>query len=175
MFRLTKWLWAGILFLLGMSMAPAGAQTRKRPTDDVREAVIRYLIERDRKNLTNKAPSDATDRQWVGPYNIIFLSIEGKDPSDAFLRRFGDAPVPVKKASQSYFKSGNSLRGMRDKESDLPGIQYQTAKITWRGNNRAELRGGYYVAGRNAGSDCFILIREKGKWRVLRVTDSVRS
>jgi hypothetical protein len=175
--KVGKRLVSGVLvwLLLFLNIHPAWSRSRAAQEDDIRETVFRYFIQRDRKQLTNKAPDASGPHRWGGPYNLIFLSVERKDPSDAFVRRLDDAPVPVRKVSQSYFKQGGASPGITDKEYDLPGILYWVDKIRWRGKDRVELRAGDYVVGRNGGASTFTLVRKNGKWQVVRITESVRA
>jgi len=70
-------------FSSAQNQADGSARTAQTE-DDIREAVFRLRMDRIDKNVP------------------IFLTVDGRDPSDSFIARFSKLNRVVKKASQSY-------------------------------------------------------------------------
>jgi hypothetical protein len=112
--------------------------------DDVREAVFRYRIE---------------SRNLSGP---IFLSIDGKDPSDAFMMRFAQSNLPIKKASGAYLKA----LSLRDRLTDQQAVELSVRSVSWISVDRVEVRGGFYCGGRCADAGIYRVGKRNGRWMV---------
>jgi hypothetical protein len=169
------WLLVAVLITLRPSCTCALAQDRSpvsgRGTqeDDIRAAVIRYQmlkwigdIEKDEREAKNDA-----DRQAAKEYSfqIFFISINDKDPSDAFVARFGDIPRQVKKGSQVVTNPSLSRR-ILDQETHQPGIVFGADAIRWRSPDSVDVEGGYYCGSLCASGETFTVRRQEGTWVV---------
>jgi hypothetical protein len=112
--------------------------------DNIRESVFRYRIE---------------PWQGNGPF---LLSVDRKDPNDAFMARFATLNGTVKKASASYFKEG----WLRDRSTDEKAVAFSVDSICWRSLDRVEVRGGMYCGGLCADGGIYRLRRKNGRWVV---------
>ena len=117
--------------------------------DDIRESVLRYRLNPSKSN---------------GPF---FLSINGHDPSDAFMRRFADSGRIVKKASESYFKKDPFPGWLRDRSTDEKGMSLWVGPINWLSSDRVEVRGGMYCGGLCADAGIYRLKKKEGHWVVV--------
>ena len=139
----------------GVSSGTAGASktdtsiSSAKGEDDIREAVFRYRME--------KLRSD----------ELIFLSINGRDPSNEFMARFARSQRKIKKASQSYVAQ-NGIPSLRDRTSDQPGWKFSANAITWVSSGRVEVQGDMYCGGLCADSGRYVLERKQGRWVVIK-------
>jgi hypothetical protein len=164
--------------LICFSVLPGAAQTGSEPRtrlaaeEDIREAVLWYQmlgwgsdgdkIERNVANDNDKAIAKRLNA------SVYFVSVNGKDPTDEFLRRLQDIPRKIKKASEG--KQTKSFPGwVVDKKNKKPGIVFSANEIRWTNENEVEVEGGYHCGGLCAAGDVFTVGRNQGKWRVLRV------
>jgi hypothetical protein len=122
---------------------------RATDEDNIREAVFRYRM--------NEMKGDSP----------IFLSINGKDPSDTFMARFADSKKGLKKASQSYVKK-DPFPSLRDRATGQPGMSFSVGAITWVSSNHAEVRGGMYCGGLCADGGEYLLEKKQGHWVVTK-------
>lgn len=127
------------------SRSPADRATQE---DDIRESVFRYRIE----HFNGKGP--------------LFLSTDGKDPTDAFMARFTLLNKTVKKASGSYFKKKPSPGWLRDRSSDEEAVAFSVGPISWMSTDRVEVRGGMYCGGLCADAGIYRLRNKDGRWVV---------
>lgn len=144
--------------------------TRGRQEDDIREAVIRYQMEgwmRD-GDKNEKEAKDARDKLIAKQLNsrIFFVSVNGKDPSDEFLKRFQNIPRAIKK--QSRVKPGLN-RWVTDKDTNRNGIVFRADGIRWINESEVEVEGGYHCGSLCAAGDVFSLRLESGRWNVVQV------
>jgi hypothetical protein len=116
--------------------------------DDIRESVFRYRLEHTNGN---------------GPF---FLSIDDKDPSDAFIARFATLNKTVKKASQPYFKKEPSPGWLRDRTNGEKAVAFSVRPISWISLDQVEVRGGMYCGGLCADWGTYRLKRKNGLWTV---------
>jgi hypothetical protein len=128
-----------------LSRSPAD---RAIEEDDIRESVFRYRIEGVKRN---------------GPF---FLSINGKDPSETFMARFGTSNKIVKKGSGSYFKKDPFPGWLRDRSTDQEGMSFSVGSISWLSSDRVEVRGRMYCGGLCADAGIYRLRKMKGRWVV---------
>lgn len=144
------------------SLVPEARQQKSRTAreDDVREAVFRYQFLHDQSGLQPRA-------------EVLFISVDAKDPSDQFLRRFSGNRPPVKKKSQSRYsrrRAGFSAIQVEDKHTRKPGLIYSVDSITWLSDSAVLVKGGYYAGGRAAAGHEYRVVRERGKWVVKKDT-----
>jgi hypothetical protein len=131
--------------------APHTSQTDQnlhRQEDDIREAIFRYRI-------GTKQPSSS-----------IFLSIDGKDPSDEFMVRFLDFKLHVKKASRSYFKKDPFPGFLRDRTTGKEAVKYSVGRIRWIDHESAEVQGGMYCGGLCADAGTYRVTKKHDHWTV---------
>ena len=126
------------------STAPATAPAAERTDDelDVFEAVFRYQFNHNESGAQQKAPA-------------YFLSIKGKDPDAAFLRRFRGNRPPV--AAGSEFEVGD-------------GLKFDVSSLKWLGDDAAEVGGGYYEGNLSSSASSYRLVRKDKKWVVEKAT-----
>jgi hypothetical protein len=149
----------------------ARVQTTERTIQEIqiREAVIRFQMEEWVRNM-NEYEARAKE-QWEKEtarglnYKVYFISINGKDPSDEFVKRFSDIPRLVKKRSNAQMRMSGS-EGVLDRETHQTGIIFDASPIRWLNNDSAEVDGGYYCGGRCARASTFTVHWEAGKWTV---------
>jgi hypothetical protein len=135
---------------LGTAQSHHGASsTQAEAEDDIREAVFRYRIGQLRAE------------------SLIFLSIDGKDPSNTFMARFGKSTGTVKKASQSYVEE-HGMPSLRDRETNQPGMSFSVGAVNWLSPERVEVQGGMYCGGLCADAGKYSLEKRQGLWVVIR-------
>jgi hypothetical protein len=138
--------------------------------DDIREAVLRYQMSgwaeegdkaaKEATNQNEKAVAEALN------FVVLFISVDSKDPSDAFMKRFEKFAKPVKKLSQSEIDT-KSMNAVVDKATGEKGIRFGVGKIRWLGSNSAEVEGGYFCNGLCASGQTFKVQRKQGVWKVI--------
>jgi hypothetical protein len=142
------------LFCGGCGSVPQPLLFRRSPADraiqedDIRESVFRYRVEYPKRN---------------GPF---FLSIDGKDPSDMFMRRFAALKTTVKKASECYFKKEPFPGWLRDRFTHQEAIVFSVGPISWISLDRVEVLGGMYCGGLCADWGIYRLRKKNGRWVV---------
>jgi hypothetical protein len=144
-------LWAGVVSA-GLSTAQNqhdASSTQAEAEDDIREAVFRYRI----------AQLDAE--------SLKFLSVNGTDPSDAFMARFGKSNRTVKKGSQSYVEE-QGIPSLRDRKTKQPGMLFSVGAITWLAHEKVEVHGGMYSDGLCADAGEYFLEKRQGRWVVIQ-------
>lgn len=137
--------------------------------DDIREAVLRYQM------LTwseegNKAVKEATNQNEKAVaealnFVVLFISVDSKDPSDEFIKRFQNFPRRVEKCSRSEVDK-QQMNAVVDKTTRDRGIVFRVEMIKWLGANSAEVDGGYFCSGLCASGQTFKVHRKQGVWTV---------
>lgn len=126
--------------------AQAGRTAAKRAAEnDIRESVIRYQM----KDFHS---------------DIFFVEINGKDPSDNLMERFGDIPGIVEKVSSSVFSK--ERMGVVDKSTGRTGTILQAGRIRWLTKESVAVEGGYYCGALCAAGILFKVESKRGKWLV---------
>ena len=139
-----------LLFVSGVVVAQAKTSSAKTTQDDVREAVFRWQFENNRAGVFRGAP-------------FFCLSLNGADPTTAFMRRFKGYRTPLKKISQC----DTSSRGVSDSKTGKYGgvvFKVQDGMIS---DDEAWLSGGYFFDGLGASGNQYKLKKIKGKWQVV--------
>jgi hypothetical protein len=166
------------LLLTSCWIVPGYTQTASEPTThrvadaDIREVVLRYQMlawAGDGDKIETNA-ANANDKAIAKRLNthVYFISVQGKDPSDDFLKRLQDIPRNIKKASEA--KQTKRFPGwVVDKKSKQPGIVFSADQIRWTKDSEVEVEGGYHCGGLCAAGDVFTVGFERGKWKVLSV------
>lgn len=102
---------------------PASASSAQQE-DDVREAVFRYQF----KTL---------DFQVA----FFFISVDNKNPSQAFLDRFRENDPIVRGASDAKFEK-KPVQGFVDKHTEKQGIMFRQEAVHWISDTKADVQGG---------------------------------
>jgi hypothetical protein len=136
-----------VVFVLCMGCAPLF--DRSAQEDNIRESVFRYRMAESRSS---------------GPF---FLSIDGNDPSDAFMARFATSDRKVKKASESQYVKDPSPGWLRDRSTGEQGISFSADAISWLSSDRVEVRGGMYCGGLCADAGVYRIEKKQGRWVVI--------
>jgi hypothetical protein len=93
--------------------------------DDVRESVIRYQFK---------------------AINLVvafhFISIDDKNPSDAFLLRFRDDDPPVRPISEARIIR-KPIRSVIDRKTSKEGAIFRVGSIKWISDVKVDVAGGY--------------------------------
>jgi len=111
---------------------------------EIYETIFQYRLERE------------------GFKGTLFLSINGKDPSDEFMRRFSRISRSLKKVSGSHYSAGFLL----DRSTNKIGVELFINNLTWTWPNTADVRGGRYCGGRCLDSGIYRLRKQNGRWAV---------
>jgi len=130
---------------LSFSRSPADRAIQE---DDIRESVFRYRFER----VEGKGP--------------FFLSVDDKDPSDAFMARCAAMKKTIKKASGSYFKKEPFPGWLRDRSTGEKAMSFWVDSISWLSLERTEVDGGMYCGGLCADRGIYRLKKKDGHWIV---------
>jgi hypothetical protein len=136
--------------------------------DDIREAVLRYQMTG--RVGVDKAVNESTDPidKAVSKklnFEVFFISINGEDPSDEFMKRFQNFPRRVEKCSRSEVDK-QQMNAVVDKTTRDRGIVFRVETIKWLGANSAEVDGGYFCSGLCASGQTFKVHRKQGVWTV---------
>jgi len=159
------------LLALAVLLSPAycqspAADTKLADKQDIYAAVIGHQMEEwvkgGEKSVAEAKDEDERSIAKRLNFEIFFVSIEGKDPSDDFINRFRDIPRTIKKASSEEPNKGPHTPV--DKSTHRTGIVFSADTIRWLSENSAEVEGGYYCGGLCAAGITFKVIRENGKW-----------
>ncbi len=166
---------AALLLLCSPSIFPqSDASADKRTAEEsIREAVVRYQMEGWYRggDQSEKNAKTATERAIAKEMNFkfFFVSVNGKDPTDAFIHRLRDIPRIIKKVSAS--ESSKQWRfAVVDKSTRQRGIVFRANEIRWLDKDSVEVEGGYFCDGLCGLIATYKLHRTKGEWVV---TDSV--
>lgn len=115
---------------------------------DIREAVFRYRI------------------NSCAPREPIFLSIDGKDPSERFMARFRNENRHFKGISKAYLKTDLFPGWLRDRKTDEKGVSLEVGAIEWVSPTIVEVHGGKYCGGLCADTGIFRVVKKNGNWIV---------
>ena len=165
-----------VLIVLGVLPVPvSAAQDARNAADraaaesDIREAVLLkemlgWVQDGDKNEAEAKTDSDRAVAQHLN-FKIFFISVNGKDPDDEFLKRFGNIPRTIKKYSESEIDKKRRL-AVVDKKTHQFGIVFYVDKIHWLNDSSVEVEGGYHCDGLCAAGVTYLVGRENGKWVV---------
>jgi hypothetical protein len=167
------WILSMVSFL---SPSCCSAQTRDQASravqeDDIREAVLRYqMLGWASESGKPEKSSNYKDENVAAKHlnaQIYFVLVDGKDPTDEFLKSLADVPRTIKKASLAK-QTKKSPGWVVDKKTKQPGIIFRTNEIRWTSETEAEVEGGYHCGGLCAAGDVFSVRYEAGKWKVVQ-------
>jgi hypothetical protein len=146
-----RWLRSGplvVTVLLGMALHSARMQAAAPDEDEIREAVARYQV----------AKSDVKAE-------IYFLAIDGKDPSEALLKRLADLNPPVKRKSLSK-KTKDAFGTIVEAKTEKIGVLFEQGAIRRLGETKVDMAGGYLCGGLCSASGTYHLELREGHWMV---------
>ena len=130
-----------------VSCSPSHPVDRVAAEDGIREAVFRY-------QLVSKGGSNA------------YLSLNGKDPTDAFIGRFADLGLPLGKVSQTMVT--NPFLSVVDSKTGVGGVIYHVDSIKWISDREVEVVGGSHSGGMSANEFTYTVKWRSGKWTVTK-------
>ncbi|UCF81674.1 MAG: hypothetical protein JSV08_04475 [Acidobacteriota bacterium] len=125
---------------------------RARVEDDIREAVFGYQFEHNASGIQQTA-------------DVYCLSIDGKDPADAFMKRFEDNWPPVKKASRCM---EDAVAGAGDKKAGERGLLFGVGELRWITDTEVEVEGGYYEGDLSSSGNTYHVVKEDCHWVVTK-------
>jgi hypothetical protein len=127
-----------------MTPIPTGAD-RRAEEDNIREAIV---------------------RDWAGPKGLkrlIFVSIDGHDPSDEFLARFADLrPTLVKKSSEQRFDI--SSEHLVDRSTGQRGVSLSINSVKWLFGDRAEAEVKTFCGFLCGSGGVCEMVKKKSRW-----------
>jgi hypothetical protein len=118
---------------------------------DIQEAVFRYMFE---------YHPEAKQKE----VRYYYLSINHKNTSNKFMKRFKDYDPPVKKLSQCI----SSLYGVKDKRTEEKGIIFQLGSIRFNNKDEIVVSGGHYAGGKSSTGYAYTVQRLNNQWVVTK-------
>jgi hypothetical protein len=144
--------------LVSGCLNPSGRSSAAAEEDDIREAVFRYLIEK--------------NQSYESHENLYFLGIERNrapavDPPDSLMKRFAGKEYKVKKRSECE----TSVSGVFDKNTKEEGRIFYAGEISRLPAVKGEtptafVEGGYFKAGLSSSGNTYTVKKRNGKWIV---------
>ncbi len=121
---------------------PASDRPPQRQPLDVYETLLRYLLDRHAKAVTQSGG--------------VFVQFDGEDAPQELLQRFAGHQPPLRPGSE--FRDG-------------AGVQVELKQLQWRGDGRAELSGAFRGGARfgAAGGRYQLGTDEQGRWHIEKV------
>jgi hypothetical protein len=121
--------------------------------DEIRETVFRWQF------------VHSALKQQVTDGGAFFLALEhnNKDPSEEFLKRFGDNKPPVRKKSDCRVDTGGNVL---DKQTRGHGVIFHVTRIRWKSDSEVAVQANYYEADESRAGSTYTLKKEQGKWKV---------
>ena len=146
-----------LLLLTTQSFAAAQEPSKESASAEVYEAVIRYQI-----------------KSWDLAASSYCISINGKDATGDFLKRFASLPVQgasgcIKKTTQK------ALTRVVDKKTGQPSVIFAVRAIRWLSKDEAEIEGGYLCGSLCMASGKYHVLRDGMRWVVTKFDISVQS
>lgn len=147
--RLT--LFSLMFFMSGLVIAAQTKSAAAQSTqDDVREAVFRWQFENNKAGVPKGA-------------KFFCLSVNGGDPTTAFMNRFKGYRTPVKKISGC----NTSAAGVTDAKSGQAGGVVFKVEDGMMSNDEALFTGGYFFDGLGASGNQYTVRKINEKWKVV--------
>jgi hypothetical protein len=154
--------------VMGLTLG-VGQKARVIPVtieDDIREAVFRYQFEHNASEQQQSAKAyflSLSNDLLPGSPMPGPIPAKGRDPDDAFVKRFQGHKPPVKKISQSTI---SPFEGVKDRETGEEGLIFWVTHIRWKKDTEVEVDGGYYEGGRSSSINLYRVVREGDRWVV---------
>jgi hypothetical protein len=142
-----RWMTQVFLVLALVSVCRAAEETTPPPYDntisdvqalDIAEATFRYQFLHNASGQQQKAPA-------------YFLTVFGKDPDAAFLKRFDQHKPPVEKGTDF---------------AERKGLKFRVERIKRVSATKVEVSGGYYEGGLSSSGNTYFVEIKDGKWVV---------
>ena len=140
------------MLLVAVPISGQNSEQKKEFDPDVVESVFRYQITQCAEGMTLTA--------------VFLLSVQGKDPSDEFMKRFAKESVSVKK--KSAVANSEQTNEFIDKESRKFAAVLSVDKLKFLEDGKAEVEGSCGYADWAARGYRYSLVREKDRWIVKR-------
>lgn len=148
---------------------------RAAQEDEIRAAVLRYQMMRwfTQGDRAEREARNESERRLARGLNFrfYFISINGQDPSNDFVKRFQDLPRQIKKVSRCNQKK-RYLGSVVDKDTKQNGIIFSADSIRWLGPDQVEVDGGYHCGNLCGGGEVFSMQLQSGKWVVTETLTS---
>jgi hypothetical protein len=157
-----------LVLIIVQSRAQNVTANRKADKEDIYALVIRSQMEEwirggDKREAEAKDASDKAIAKQLN-FSVFFVSIDGEDPSDAFMKRFDDLPRTIRKASSEVPNKG--VHTPEDKSTGKAGIIFHAEKLQWHNKDLVDVQAGYYCGGTCAAGITFTVKRENSKWMI---------
>jgi hypothetical protein len=147
--------------------SPSELLLRVKQEDDIREIVLRtQMVDwASRGGKSARDAKDANERKTAQDLNFraFYVSVDKKDPSSEFLKRFTDIPRNIKKVSESTNDGSLSVIDRKTREF---GTIFYVGKINWIGLDTVDIEGGFRCGGRCGVGINYHLKLEKGHWAI---------
>jgi hypothetical protein len=146
------------------AQAPPELFLRAKQEEAIREIVLRtqmvdWASSHDQNVRNAKDANESKTAQDLN-FRTFYVSVDKKDPSSEFLKRFTDIPRKIKKVSESTYNHLDVI----DKKTREFGIIFHVGKINWISSDTVDIEGGYQCGGRCAAGITYHLKLEKGHW-----------
>ncbi len=149
-----------------------GSAQRKAQEEDIREAVFRWQFlqwpGKDCYFLTLGAMgADFREEDYSSKGRSPDMAVA--QPSDEFMKRFGDLDIHVAKLPPLTYEPCMSVktRIMRGGESvEVFAIILRVFSIEWVSDTEVRVKGGYYECGDSASGNIYRVVKENGRWVV---------
>ncbi len=146
-----------LAILLAQSFAAAQESQKKSASADVYEAVVRYQI-----------------KSWDLAASSYCISVDGKDATKNFLKRF--VPLPVQPASGCSKKTTHKvLTQVVDKKTGQLSVIFDVGANRWLTKDEAEVEGGYLCGKLCMAGGKYHVFRDGMHWVVTRFDISLQS
>lgn len=145
-----------LLALIIQSVVIAEEPQRESASVDVYEAVLRYQI-----------------KSWDLAAISYCVSVEGRDATNGFLKRF--YPLPVKGASSCKQTKQKVSMQVIDKKTGKPSVIFDVEAIHWLSKNEADVEGGYLCGSLCMAGGKYHVIRDGMQWVVTRYDVQIQS
>ena len=132
--------------------------------------MLRWSTQGDRAELEARNESERRLAKELN-YRIYFISVNGKDPGNDFVKRFQDLPRQIRKVSQCKQKK-RFLGWVVDKKTKQNGIVFSADSIRWLTPDQVEVDGGYHCGKLCGGGEIFSMQLQDGKWVVTETLTS---
>lgn len=116
-------------------------KTRLAEEDDIREALLRDLLNLPEAPQALARARRAGGTKWNNTFVAITINGERADPSDELLKRFAGSPRPLRKLSESHGFSGSIVR---DVATGQGGVVFYVGEIEWITDEEVKTAYGHY-------------------------------
>ena len=129
---------------------------RQKDEDDIQEAVLRELFDRNPSTLQKRATA----------YYLAIGEKKGADPTEEFLKRFAGHKPPVLKRSAAALSPDQGV--VTDKQTGGRGLIFRLYGVKWLSESEAELRGGCAESAADSLVNTYTVKKDNGKWKVTK-------